>query len=135
SWHPCFLPHRKEETTMRFWEGKNLRKNLETLSKLKVGEKIGFDWINCLLERHGFAQGLFRAISGDSLLDENDLYRKTLVRIFQRAAEAKRQGWIGLGLLEAAQAGLKTQVQTYAGKESDVKKWGRKDAYQVRINS
>ena len=28
---------------MRFWEGKNLKKNLETLSKLKAGEKIGFD--------------------------------------------------------------------------------------------
>ena len=51
---------------MQFWEGDNLTKNLETLSKLKVGEKIGFDHAKGRLERNGFGQGLIREKQAES---------------------------------------------------------------------
>src|SRR5262245_41866116 len=120
---------------MRFWEGKNLKKNLETLSKLKVGEKIGFDHAKGLLERHGFGQGIFRALSGDSVLDKYDNYKKILTFIFEDAAAAYGQGTIDLGLIFAAQEGLKTQLETYAGKQADAQKWGSADAYQQKIKA
>jgi hypothetical protein len=120
---------------MRFWEGKNLKKNLETLSKLKAGEKIGFDHAMGLLERHGFGQGIFRALSGDSVLDKYDNYKKILTAIFEEAAAAYGQGTIDLGLIFAAQEGLKTQLETYAGKQADAQKWGSADAYQQKIKA
>ena len=120
---------------MRYSDGDNLAKNLETLAKLKVGEKIGFEASRGRFTRHGLLQGLKRSLSGDSVLDKHDTYKNTLVSFFQEAAQAYREGRVSLPLLHAAMSGLQTQVQTYANKEADEAKWGSKDAYQRKINS